>query len=317
MAVRTKLFAGICAATLALTGCDEDEPNEPGASAEDGGGVPGNDNDGGTGSQMDADMPGPGMMPPPATSLGDNVAGQPCSTAADCEGEGTECTTMIGGFAGIGGSAAEGGYCSGPCNDDSDCGAGGACAGALGGFLQGTCQKACEADSDCREAEGYYCSDNEIMIPDGAIPGMGDGGMGLPPGAIPEQPKTCLPKPDVVMLGEGVVGQACTEGSDTCTGGECLTMTPANMLGGTPMPLPGGYCSGGCVDDASCGDTGVCVGTIPVVNPVGYCLETCTQPADCTREGYTCMSVGGPFGGDASACVPEMEEGDAGVPDAG
>ncbi len=321
MAVSTRwnLLAGFCAAALAITGCDDDSGSTPATDAGTDAGGGGNGNGNGSGGGMDS---GPGETP--VAKLGDDVAGKACSSAADCEGERTECASMIGGFAGFGSQVAEGGYCTGKCNADSDCGQGGACVGMipdnpLTGAMPGSCQKACEDDDDCRAAEGYVCNDNSITIPDGGIPGDagfpgggGGGGMGLPP-----QPSTCLPKPATDQLDDGIVGKACTEGDATCTGGSCLTMLGGGM-GGAPTTFPGGYCSGMCLEDTDCGNTGVCVGAFqfgPISNP-GNCLLKCASSSEC-RDGYACQQVGGGFGQQpADACAPGSDD-DAGVGDGG
>jgi len=306
MAVSTRWNwrTGVCAATLACTAC-----GGGGTLKSDAGeGANGSDSaaTGATGSTSGLGEGGAR----PAAKLGDNVAGKACKVDSDCAGEGATCATMLGGIMGIGALTAEGGYCRGPCDDSSSCGAGGVCAGALGALVMGSCQKACDTDKDCRTSENYLCIDGSIMIPDGGIPMIGDGG---PPIVIPSQPKTCAPKPMVVDLDNGVVGKACKKDKD-CKGGSCstsITMGGIAGMGGTAVAYPGGYCSGACAKDEDCGDTGACVGALALgpVNSTGSCLLKCENTKDCGREGYRCRpstAFGAPGTGaqGANVCQP-------------
>lgn len=333
VSTRWKLLAGFCAATLALTGCDDSSSDKKEADAGDaGGGGNGNGNGNGNannGGDMDGGDTG-GMMGMPVAMLGDNVAGKACTGNTDCEGENATCASMIGGISilgmTIGGQTAEGGYCTGACEDDSNCGAGGVCVGALNvmGFAtQGTCQKACESDTDCRTDQGYACSDNNVQLPEGGIPGQdggAGGGMMLPP-----QPSTCLPVPETVDLDDGVVGKACAADAD-CAGGTCTMMIMQGGfggMGGMTVEFPGGYCGGKCLEDEQCGTGGVCIGAFSgfgIMNP-GECYQGCEEQTDCTRDGYTCAAQGGfmGMGGGPSACQPgeDPAPSDGGVGDAG
>jgi hypothetical protein len=70
----------------------------------------------------------------------------------------------------------------------------------------------------------------------------------------------------------------------------CLTMR-AGLLGGN-TPLPGGYCSGNCLEDSHCGAGGVCVQpAIDLMGAPGSCYQSCETDADCTRDGYRCREV--------------------------
>src|SRR5262249_22923391 len=66
---------------------------------------------------------------PGSPPLGDDVAGKTCSADGDC-GAGKCAMTLTSGTGFIGRMlAAPGGYCTGSCVDNSDCGAGAACIG--------------------------------------------------------------------------------------------------------------------------------------------------------------------------------------------
>src|SRR5262249_49947514 len=78
---------------------------------------------------------------------GDSV-GRSCSADAECGGGFCASDDMV--F-----RSYPGGYCSGLCMQDSDCGDIGTCAPGLPGGL-GTCYRKCTADLDCGR-EGYRC----------------------------------------------------------------------------------------------------------------------------------------------------------------
>jgi len=305
------MLAVFCAATLALMGCSDSggssKVTEPVGAGDGGGGGAGNgdstagDNGGNNGNTTGAAME-------PVADLDDNVAGAKCESAADCKGENTECATMVGGGLLGMGNVAPGGYCTGACTADSDCGKGGACSGYFAGFggfgaMQGTCQQTCKEDSDCRD--GYGCIDPAAGAPGGAATGGMAGGMGIPMGM---QPVTCQPKPITMQLENGIVGKACENDAD-CGTGKC----GKDMVGGITLPVIGtigatpvvdGYCTAACTEDAQCGEGGTCQGAFQ--NSAGSCLLACETQEDCTREGYTCAGGGGgfpgaPMGGDAGA----------------
>ncbi|HKP58545.1 MAG TPA: hypothetical protein VJV78_17585 [Polyangiales bacterium] len=194
-----------------------------------------------------------GCEPLPAVDkLGDGVVGSPCEEAKDCGAGRCQKTT--------GGMTYPGGYCTGACLKDSDCGAKGSCTPALSGA--GTCYLGCGSDSDCRE--GYRCRGN------GAV-------MQCVPGAPP--------------LADGIAGSACTADAD-CGG---AAMSCAARVGNSSAP--GGYCSLACVDDSDCGSSGACVGGLGatlagILGPTGACYAACSEAADC-REGYSCAQAGG------------------------
>jgi Cys-rich repeat protein len=158
---------------------------------------------------------------------------------------------------------AQGGYCMGDCLTSADCGTGGVCVGAQGAAT-GDCYDGCTADTDCRE--GYLC------------------------GPITS---TCRPAPPTDQLADNTAGTACTMDGD-CGDGVCQTMRGS---GGGATPLPGGYCTGACLDDSHCGAGGVCRRTGA---GAGACYGSCATDTDCTRDGYRCREIGG----DLLGCLP-------------
>jgi hypothetical protein len=220
--------------------------------------------------------------PAPVTDkLPDSVVGSMCSVDDDCSGGSCMLTDMFSANM----SGYPGGYCTGRCLEDADCGVAGVCSPALLGGA-GTCYRKCEDDSDC-DREGYRC-----RTPAGA-------------NLMPNQsaPKQCAP--GVKPLSDGIVGRACSADGE-CGGAamSCRTQL-AGAFGGRATPLPGGYCTQGCVDASDCGAGGVCTGALGgFVN--GTCYKSCGSATDC-REGYSCRAPagGGAQGGNAqTVCAP-------------
>jgi hypothetical protein len=135
----------------------------------------------------------------------------------------------------------------------------------------------------------------------GAPPAMsGDGGRLTEPGGG-----------NSTMLDPDVVGKTCAADSE-CTGrgGKCsqrLTLGSVGELAEDAIGLkvfldnPGGYCSGTCTNDSSCGANGSCFGAIPGLFN-GECRKKCTSDGDC-RDGYECAKLTN-AGGDAGAASP-------------
>jgi hypothetical protein len=147
-------------------------------------------------------------LPTPA-QLRPDEAGKLCSKDDDC-GEGL-CAER---------GHSYGGYCTGLCIFDADCGRGGTCVRGPYGS-SGICAEACQKDSDCqRDDTGWGCGR--------------DG--------------QCVREANPVSS----VGAAC-EKNDDCGGGTC------RVIGLTGERYPDGYCVGRCDEDSDCGEHGVCI----------------------------------------------------------
>ncbi len=109
------------------------------------------------------------------TEGGTGVVGDSCATQDDCGGipsASPNCMTDIYGMITF-----PNGYCSADCITDADCGAGSTCFDVMG-FMQ-FCMKDCTDRTDCREDEGYSCSE---------VPYIGGGPFCLPAIDIPDVP---------------------------------------------------------------------------------------------------------------------------------
>lgn len=230
------------------------------------------------------------LDPPPTAQLAAQVAGKACSQASDCAGEAAECAEKVGGITSFGlsinDSEAEGGYCTGDCLADADCGEGGACIGALPElYAVGECQSVCSSDSDCRD--DYTCLD---------LSALGE----LDPGT----PKTCLPAPTVHPLADNIAGKACTDDAE-CGGGFCTR--PIWDEAGTYA-----HCTGNCFESDTCGAGAVCsegaVATQLITLP-GSCEQPCETDADCAHPEHSCQGQeGGPKACRAPLLPPELFE---------
>lgn len=201
------------------------------------------------------------QVAPATDALVGSIAGAACSNDADC-GPG-RCDSEDPHGAG----RYPGGYCSGRCLQDSDCGDAGRCRQQVGEVV-GACYRVCETDPDCGR-EGYRCREQS---PDGA--------------------KIC--QPGAKPLPDGVVGQACDD--DSACGGAAMSCASQTTYP-SPMALPDGYCSQSCVDGSDCGSGGACsldLGAFKPGDRSGMCYKLCRQASDC-RAGYECriLAVGG------------------------
>ena len=201
---------------------------------------------------------------PHTDQLDDGVAGAMCGSDNDCKGG--KCLTSRPGFLGNGGTMLPGGYCSGDCLKDADCGGGGVCLLPAFGMGAGSCYESCTSDSDCTR-DGYRCRM------------LGNNVRGCDPAADP--------------LPDGTAGKACAADAD-CGGamGSCATELPGEGFAAffQRWPAEGGYCSLSCMEDSDCGAGGVCLGF-----GAGTCFATCTTMTDC-RDGYTCSDRGAMMG---------------------
>jgi hypothetical protein len=185
------------------------------------------------GVNLDAILPSTCQPLPATDQLADDEAGKACKKDEDCQpGYCAESTSALGG------------YCSGQCVHDADCGRGGACVAGVYGSA-GECQETCKVDSDCQnDANGWGC-----------------GSVGF-----------CVREPN--PLPDGAVGSACTaaNATDVCgPTGSCRT------VGFSGENYPAGYCVGTCDEDSDCGAQGVCINQLT-------CLRKCSSDQDCRPE---------------------------------
>lgn len=286
-AIRTNNHTLLCALLVVSAiggalGCGDDDdgdPNDAGVSAGKGG-------TGGRGGRGGSSAAGTGGTASMVTPLPDKTAGKSCDENKDC-GSGTCLTTLPGAF-GAPMVEAPGGYCTGGCMTDADCGSGGSCAGAFAGIAGigatlGSCLKGCATDGDCRD--GYRCVDGLGM----PVSNAANGGAAANPAMGLLGPNTCQPRPATDKLADGIVGSRCATDGD-CGDGRCMTMA-------TTTTYPGGYCTGACLEDAECGSNGSC--TLGLLGGVGTCYLNCSSDSDCSREGYRCRASG-----QRMTCIP-------------
>jgi hypothetical protein len=156
------------------------------------------------------------------------------------------------------------------------------------------CQKLCVSDDDCDSQ--LQCS--PAFNVSSVLRNISDLLRGAAVTADERTPTICQEKPETVMIEEGAVGRACSEG---CPGGKCDALPPA--------VTPGGYCSGKCFRDEHCGDNGACVqdvATLTLGLP-GRCLLRCTDHAECRQsDGYGCWMLPWVRPDTHKYCVPEQ-----------
>jgi hypothetical protein len=209
---------------------------------------------------------------PQTDKLADGVVGMACTAASDC-GSGSCMQTIA-----IVNTSYPGGYCTGRCFGDTDCGATGVCVPGLLGSI-GSCYLRCDDQHRC-ERSGYRC---RVVSNVGRCVALAD------------------PLPD------HVAGNACANDGD-CGGG---AMSCSVTLGSEPAP--GGYCTQSCAINDDCGAGGVCINGIGIVTiSSGRCLRACMQASDC-RVGYECSPFGGPGSGGPGACTTARSASDAGT----
>jgi hypothetical protein len=231
-------------------------------------------------------------VPVPATDHpADGTVGKACKADADCEGG--RCLSTLWDYGS--GPSLPGGYCSGRCMQDDQCGAGAACVYGIDGPLTGTCQQNCEDDADCTR-DGYRCRGT-----------------------------SCVPGDD--PLPDGRVGKACKADSD-CGGalGSCATDLLADGVFGITRerwPARGGYCTLMCEENSDCGAGGVCL--MQMFDSIGadtICYARCSSQDDC-RDGYSCRpredatttwnEASGRGQPSPKVCTPDQPDEDAGT----
>jgi hypothetical protein len=204
----------------------------------------------------------------PTGRLADALVGSACAGAADCEGGSCESTTPLG-------MKFPDNYCTARCDDDSQCGTGGACLVSKGSADAGWCFARCESDDDCTR-EGYRC--REIN------PGF----------------RGCYPAPR--PLPDGIAGRACGLDEDCgAAANSCANELPYGTFSAYELvAAPGGYCTQRCSLDADCGAAAQCISHGA---QGGMCLAVCELTSDC-REGYVCFPHGRNITKDERVCVP-------------
>ena len=183
------------------------------------------------------------------------LVGAACVVDADCRSELCDRTVP-------------GGYCSRPCETNTDCGLGGVCDGASSGGL-GVCFQACKSQRECRSKE-FQC-----YVLEGE-----QGVCSLDVSHVAPQ------SPNVGAACSATISCAAPLGLDAF----CV---PEVSASGRPTGYREGMCTAtGCTDAASCGDGLVCVnaGAQP------FCAVGCSSTDDC-RKGYTCDEA-------TKACLP-------------
>lgn len=254
--------AAAAAAALTVAACGDDSKG-------------GDDKDSGTqdgGSKPDATVMGgnDASLSLPIADLDDGVSGKPCMADNECAGTNGYCLL---------------GVCSGACQNDGNCGAGGTCTKPVSGG-DGACVKICMGNADC--VQGQDCREGIELgaIFEGIAGAVADAGIALDAGnvQVSNLPKTCGPSLGTVDLPDGVVGKACTMHTQ-CTPGECLS--DINIF----EEFPSGYCSGKCISDGQCGKGAVCYKNplAALTKTDGRCLLTCTTQAECPSS-LTCRT---------------------------
>jgi hypothetical protein len=267
---------------------------------------------GGDGGKTAGDKPDTGPAPStsdggtdagplvPLAHLDDGVAGSACKANADCKGTNVQCL---------------GNVCSGACETNAHCGAGGSCVTAVAG-QGGLCAKVCKAASDCMD--GLDCRENVALADalDDLFNAVQDAGISLEgidaSVEVHNLPKTCGESLGTVQLGNGTVGKSCST-SDQCSPGECVT-----SLNLGAVPLTGGYCTGKCLSDDQCGTGGVCYKdpATAFLKLEGRCLLSCSGSASGCRTGQECRTAQALLDSKTYCLPPAPDAGTAGTPGA-
>ncbi|MEY4580461.1 MAG: hypothetical protein RL701_5164 [Pseudomonadota bacterium] len=266
------LFGGQPAESLCLASCNANTSCRDGYRCMDVGGQA-------IGAQSTAS--GSCQIKPPTDTIAGKIAGSSCESNADCGGGRCSMNELN--------TDLPGGYCTGRCLADSDCGDQAVCAAAFAGAT-GICFRSCESDSECGR-DGYRCR-----------------------AQIGQQAKLCVP--GYLPLPNGKVGLACT--ADSECGSEGASCATTRMLV-TSVTFPEGYCTQeDCVDASDCGSGGACLGVGAFrVGLLPGCYKTCAGDTEC-RQGYHCTPGGRATGMTTppNVCAPILPDTDqdAGMP---
>lgn len=280
---RVGLEAGIFAIALVVAACGDSEGDKE---KDSGGGV--GSPEASTGSNGGGD--GGFQLPPiEIADLDDNVAGKPCTEDTECKGTGALCLD---------------GTCSGVCESNKNCGAGGSCVQPFAG-QNGLCSKVCKENSEC--AQGLDCRAGLDF--DDVINTIEDAGISTIDAGVEVRniPKTCGGSLGIVQIADGVVSTPCSDDT-VCAPGMCIRNI--NLL----EQFPNGYCTGKCLEDKDCGSGGVCYKDLltAFTQTDGRCLAGCTTSTSC-KNGLTCRTSS--FIDERSYCLPgsAATTGDAGM----
>lgn len=300
VSMRLKLMAAAAAAAALTFGACGGESNNSDDDNKDGGTSAAQD----SGAKTDATTAGgaDASLEIPIADLDDGVAGKPCMADKDCAGKNASCLF---------------GACTGACDSNANCGAGGSCVSAVRNQT-GACVKVCTSNSECMQGqdcrEGIAVSD---ILDDfaGAVAEAGVSFEGIDAGVdvqVSNLPKSCGPSLGTVELPDGVVGKTCT-GAAQCAPGGCLT-----VLNLGAERFPSGYCSGKCISDSQCGAGGACYKNplAAAIKTEGDCLLGCKQSSDC-RANQTCRTSEFLFDSKMYCFPNAVAAPDAGTPDGG
>ncbi|MFO0745526.1 MAG: hypothetical protein U1F43_07620 [Myxococcota bacterium] len=218
---------------------------------------------------------------------GGGKVGDPCATAADCEGPNAYC---IDGF--------PGGYCSRSSCDTTDCPDGSTC------FTVGDeslCVQDCAGAGDCRTGEGYVCdSDETCWYYDSSPAGSPIGGPCSQDSDCKDGGAWCYPATisgdatgffagycmaDCASQADCPSGSICdaifSDGSKACVAG--CTVGGANTCGAGYRCFDPGICFPGCVSSA-------CPLNYACDSEQDYCTPACS--ADTCPDGTVCHDDG-------------------------
>ncbi len=220
------------------------------------------------------------------------------------------------------------GACLPACQTDDDCGVGRACGVDTGQCVENpnaqgpaeslaSCQRACEHLADCT---GEVCM-QQIVIVDLCAERCSEDPLSFLPAVVEslrcDEVRTALLQPvcsDLqgqqvcdcrsVLANETNAGAPCEE-DDMCDGG-VLSGTCLSALDFGSNRWTDGYClASSCVNDAQCGDEGVCLSTSA---HGAACFARCNpanEGRDVCRQGYVCQDLVGDLS--KGACFPPCQ----------